>query len=84
MNHSESFFEYIYQTQFSERTWFSKCSYEKMVKKESQNLLFIKVMRTVLDNKSNNFKFLTSFSLDIRPLSTEKQTNIALFLYSDV
>ena len=30
-NYSESFFEYIYKTLFSERIWFSKCSYEKVV-----------------------------------------------------
>ena len=30
-NRSESFFEFIYKTLFSERIWFSKCSYEKVV-----------------------------------------------------
>ena len=30
-DHSESFFEYIYKTLFSEMIWFSKCSYEKVV-----------------------------------------------------
>ena len=37
-------------------------------------------METLLDNKSDNFKFLTPFSLDIRAWSTETQTNIALFV----
>ena len=37
---------------------------------------FIKVMETLFDNKSDNFKFLTPFSLDIRAWSTEMQTNI--------
>ena len=41
-------------------------------------------METLLHKKSDNFKFLTSFSLDIRGWSTETQTNIALLLYSDV
>ena len=35
-------------------------------------------METLFDNKSDNFKFLTSFSLDIRVWSTETQTNIAV------
>ena len=42
----------------------------------------ITVMETLLSKKSDNFKFLTSFSLDIRAWSTEMQTNIALLLYS--
>ena len=41
-------------------------------------------METLLHKKSDNFKFLTSFSLDIRAWSTETQTNIALLLYSGV
>ena len=44
----------------------------------------ITVMETLLPKKSDNFKFLTSFSLDIRAWSTETQTNIALLLYSGV
>ena len=36
-------------------------------------------METLLDNKSDNFKFLTSFPLDIRAWSAETQTNIACF-----
>ena len=35
-------------------------------------------METLFDNKSDNFKFLTPFSLDIRVWSTETQTNIAV------
>ena len=30
-NHSKSSFEYFYKTLFSERIWFSKCSYKKVV-----------------------------------------------------
>ena len=41
------------------------------LKKESLGFIFIKVMETLLDNKSDNFKFLTSFSLDIRAWSIE-------------
>ena len=41
--------------------------------------MFNKVMETLLDNKSDNFEFLRSFSLDITALSTETQTNISLF-----
>ena len=37
-------------------------------------------METLLDNKSDNFKFLKSFLLDIRDWSTETQTNIAFFV----
>ena len=47
-------------------------------------MMFIKMMETLLHKKSDNFKFLTSFSLDIRAWSTETQTNIALLLYSGV
>ena len=46
--------------------------------------MFIKVMETPLHKKSDNFKFLTFFSLDIRAWSTETQTNIALLFYSGV
>ena len=46
--------------------------------------MFIKVMETLIDNKSDNFKFLTSFSFDIRAWLTETETHIALFLYSGV
>ena len=46
--------------------------------------MFMKVMDTLLDNKSDNFKFLTSFSLDIRAWSKERETSITLFLYSGV
>ena len=46
--------------------------------------MFIKVMETLLRKKSDNFKFLASFSLDIRFWSTETQTNIALLLYKGV
>ena len=35
--------------------------------------MFIKVIETLLDNKSDNLKFLTYFSLDIRAWSTETQ-----------
>ena len=41
-------------------------------------------MENFLDNKSDDFKFVTSFSLDIRAWSTETQTNIDLFLYKGV
>ena len=41
-------------------------------------------METLLQKKSDNFKFLTFFSLDIRAWPTEMQTNIALLLYSGV
>ena len=41
--------------------------------------MFNKVMQTLLDNKSDNFEFLASFSLDITAWSTETQTNISLF-----
>ena len=41
-------------------------------------------METLLHKKSDNFKFLTFFSLDIRAWSTETQTNIALLLYGGV
>ena len=54
------------------------------LKKESLGFIFIKVMETLLDNKSDNFKFLTSFSLDVRAWSTETPTNIASVLYSRV
>ena len=30
-HHSESFLEYVYKILFSERIWFSKCSYEKVI-----------------------------------------------------
>ena len=46
--------------------------------------MFIKVMETLHDNKSENFKFLMSFSLNVRAWSTETQTNIVLFLYNGV
>ena len=46
--------------------------------------MFIKVMETLLHKKSDKFKFLASFSLDIRVWSTETQTNIALLLYKGV
>ena len=46
--------------------------------------MFIKVMETLLRKKSGNFKFLKSFSLDIRAWSTETQINIPLLLYSGV
>ena len=39
-------------------------------------------METLLHQESDNFKFLTSFSLDIRAWSTETQINIALLLHS--
>ena len=45
--------------------------------------MFTKVMETLPHKKLGNFKFLTSFSLDIRVWSTETQTNI-VFLYSGV
>ena len=54
------------------------------LKKESLRFMFIKVMEILLHKKSDNFKFLTSFSLDVRALSTETQTNIALVLYSGI
>ena len=54
------------------------------LKKESLGFIFIKVMETLLDNKLDNFKFLTSFSLDIRAWSSEMPTNIALILYIGV
>ena len=41
--------------------------------------MFIKVLETLLDNKSDNVKFLTSFSLYVRAWSTETQTNIDFF-----
>ena len=46
--------------------------------------MFTKVIETLLHRKSGNFKFLTSFSLDIKTWSTEMLTNIALLLYSGV
>ena len=42
--------------------------------------MFIKVMKTLLHKKWDNFKCLMSFSLDIGAWSTETQTNIALLL----
>ena len=71
----ESFSEYIYETLFSKRICFSKLSYDSM---------FTKVMETLLDNKSDNFKFLTSFLLNITAWLTETLTNITLLLYSGV
>ena len=41
-------------------------------------------MESLLDNKSDNFKFSTSFPLDVRAWLTERQTNIASILYSGV
>ena len=41
-------------------------------------------METLLHKKSDNFKFLRSFLLDIRGWSIETQINIALLLYSGV
>ena len=54
------------------------------LKKESLGFIFIKVMETLLDNKSDNFKFLRYFLMNIRAWSTETQSNIALFIYSGV
>ena len=39
--------------------------------------MFIKVMETLLHKKSDNFKFLTSFSLDIEP-DQQKRRQILL------
>ena len=47
-------------------------------------MTFIKVTETLLHKKSVNFKFLTSFLLDIRVWSIERQTNIAFLLYKGV
>ena len=41
-------------------------------------------METLLYKKSDNFKFLTSFLLDIRAWPKDTQTNIVLLLYSVV
>ena len=41
-------------------------------------------METLLHRKSDSFKFLTSFSLDIRAWSTETLTKVALLSYSGV
>ena len=46
--------------------------------------MIIKVIKTLLHKKTKNFKFLTSFSLDIIAWSTETKLNIALLLYSSI
>ena len=59
----------------------SKCPYEKVIFILKKS---IKEMETLLHKKSDNVKFLTSYSLDIRAWSTETQTNISLLLYNGV
>ena len=58
-NHSESFFEYIYKTIFSERIWLAKCSLRKgwffLKGGKSRISCFILMMETLLENKSDNF-----------------------------
>ena len=59
----------------------SKCPYEKVIFIFKKS---IKEMETLLHKKSDNVKFLTSYSLDIRAWSTETLTNISLLLYGGV
>ena len=42
-------------------------------------MTFFKVMETLLDNKSDNFKFWTSFSLDIKPDEQERKQILLCF-----
>ena len=68
-NHSKSFFGFINKTLFSERIWFPNASLKRwFLLKEGKSRfdVYIKVMETPLHKKSDNFKFLRSFSLDIR------------------
>ena len=44
--------------------------------------ILIPVIETLLDNKSGNIQFLANFLLDIKVWSLERQTDVALFLYS--
>ena len=86
-NHSESFFECIYKTLFSERIWFPNVPMKTwfLLKKGKFKIWCLsKWWKLSLHKKSDNFKFLTSFSLDIRAWSTKMQANIALLLYSGV
>ena len=87
-NPTERFFEYIYKTFFrkdfvfkilQQKFW----SYLKGGKSSIWVIeILIPVIEILLDNKWGNFQFLANFLLDIKLWSTERQTNIALFLYS--
>ena len=84
---SKVFFEWTYKTLFSQRIWFANAPIERWFltwRRKVSDLKFIEVIKTLLHKKSDKFKLLTSFSLDIRALSTETQTNTALLLYSRV
>ena len=43
--------------------------------------MFIKVMETLIDNKSDNFKFLTSFRWILEP-DQQKRTQMLLHFYT--
>ena len=60
------------------KTWF-------LIKKGKFKIwCLLKWWKRSLHKKSDNFKFLMFFSLDIRAWSTETQTNVVLLLYSCV
>ena len=83
-NHSESFFEYIYKTLFSERIWFPNTPMKRwflLKKRKSKIWCLLKWWKL---SYTRNQAILTSISLDIRTWSTETQTNIAFLSYNDV
>ena len=83
-NHSESFFEYIYKTLFSERIWFPNAPMKRwflLKKRKSKIWCILKWWKL---SYTKNQAILTSISLDIRAWSTETQTNIAFLLYNGV